>query len=66
MSYYLARRNKETGKFELQWDDAEPKQYYVLEQAISAYELSMTHEGQDNVMLLEAVALDIKVTITEL
>ncbi len=59
MSYYLARRNKETGKFELQWDDAEPT-------AISAYELSMTHEGQDNVMLLEAVALDIKVTITEL
>ena len=63
MSYFIARKNVETGKFELQWNDDKPKEYYVEQEAINAFELSMIHNGSDNVMLLEQVSLDINVTI---
>jgi hypothetical protein len=63
MAYYIAQRNKETGKFELWIKDGNPHRWYDKEDAISSFELALRAEGHNNVKLLESVQLDVEINI---
>lgn len=65
MSFYIAQRNQETGVFNLLMKENRPHQHYSLEDAIASYKLVYQATGDNNVLLLESVALDIEVTIKE-
>ena len=66
MSFYIAQRNKETGVFNLIMENDRPKQYHTLEQGIDMYELCFQAEGHNNVLLLESIGLDVKVSVKEI
>lgn len=63
MAFYIAQRNKDTGKFELLINGNRPHQWHVLEDAIISYELALRAEGHNNVKLLESVSLDVDITV---
>ena len=64
MSYYLAVKNKETGRFELSWREGEPHQYPYLRQALAQYALATKLYGTESVRLVEWIPVDIKVEAT--
>ena len=64
MTFYLAERNKETGKFELWMKDKEPHEIHSESDAIDKYAMVMKLQGQKNVRLLEDVILDIDLKVT--
>jgi hypothetical protein len=63
MAYYIAQRNKETGKFELWVKDEYPHQWHVLEDAMESFELTLRGDGHNNVKLLESFSLDVDITV---
>jgi len=63
MSYYIADRNKDTGKMELRCDENGIKQYYSLASAMEIYALSVEFEGTKNIMLLESAPIKIEVNV---
>jgi hypothetical protein len=66
MSFYIAQRNKETGKFTL-WDkDGEPNEFRNEAKAIDAYVMAVQFEGMKNVLLLETTDVKVNVTVTPL
>lgn len=64
MTFYLAERNKETGKFELWMDEKEVYEIHSESDAIDKYAMVMKLQGQKNVRLLEDVILDIDLKVT--
>lgn len=66
MTYYIAERNKDTGKMELCCDeDGSIKQYHNLASAIEIYALSVEFEGTKNVMLLESASIKVEVNVID-
>ena len=63
MTYYIADRNKDTGKMELRCDDNGIKQYHTLASAIEVYALSVEFEGTKNIMLLESAPIKVEVNV---
>lgn len=63
MGYYIARRNTESGKFELNMDKGKPTEYRTEHDAIDMYKISLSLEGSNNVLLLESVVLDVNLTV---
>ena len=63
MAFYIAQRNKETGKFELWIKDGNPHQWHVIEDVMDSFELALRGEGHNNVKLLESVSLDVDITV---
>ena len=64
MTFYIAERNKETGKFELWMDEKEVYEIHSETDAIDKYAMVMKLQGQKNVRLLEDVILDIDLKVT--
>lgn len=63
MGYYIARRNTESGKFELDMHEGKPNEYSSESDAIDMYKISLHLEGSNNVLLLESVILDVNLTV---
>ena len=64
MTFYIAERNKETGKFELWMKDGEPHGIRSESDAIDKYAMVMKLQGQKNVILLEEVLVDIDLKVS--
>ena len=64
MTFYIAERNKETGKFELWMDEKEVYEIHSETDAIDKYSMVMKLQGQKNVRLLEDVILDVDLKVT--
>lgn len=64
MSFYIAERNKETGKFELWMEDGDPLEISSESDAIDKYTMVMKLQGQKNVRLFEEVILDVDLKVT--
>ena len=67
MTFYIARRNKDTDNFELIIDgnNHRPKEYHSKPDAIEQYQLDIEWEGRNNVMLLETTALKVDIKVEE-
>ena len=65
MSYYIARKNQETGLFEISKDSNgdRPKEYYSETEAIEQYQTEIESEGKRNILLLTAVPLRVTVVV---
>ena len=63
MTFYIAERNNENGKFELWMKDGEPHEIYSESDAIDKYAMVMKLEGQKNVRILEDVIVDIDLKV---
>ena len=63
MPYLIAKKNEETGKFELITDDKAIKEYYSIDDVIHAYEPIVEWSGRGNVFIIEKVALNFNVSI---
>lgn len=64
MTFYIAERNKETGKFELWMDEKEPYEIHSESDAIDKYAMVMKLQGQKNVILLEEVIVDVDLKVS--
>jgi len=64
MTFYIAERNKETGKFELWMKDGELHEIYSESDAIDKYAMVMKLQGQKNVILLEEVIVDVDLKVS--
>lgn len=67
MAFYITRRNKDTGNFELiiDGDNHRPKEYHSKYDAIEQYQSEIEWEGKNNVMLLETVRLKVDIKVEE-
>ena len=67
MTFYVARRNKDTDNFELiiDGDNHKPKEYYNKYDAIEQCRTDIEWEGRNNVMLLETVRLKVDIKVEE-
>ncbi|MCK5643837.1 MAG: hypothetical protein KAJ19_23765 [Gammaproteobacteria bacterium] len=65
MSYYIVRKNTETGLFEILKDSNGdgPKEYHSEIKAIEQYQAEIEWRGKDNIMLLESVPLKVTVVV---
>jgi len=64
MSFYIAERNKETGKFVLWTKDGEVHEFKSESDALDAYEMVLKFQGQKNVRLLEEVIVDVDLKVS--
>ena len=64
MTFYIAERNKETGKFELRMKDGEAYEIYSESDAIDKYAMVMKLQGQKNVRLLEEVIVEVDLKVS--
>ena len=64
MTFYIAERNKETGKFELWMEDKEPYEVNSESEAINKYAMVMKLHGQKNVILFEEVIMDVDLKVS--
>ena len=64
MTFYIAERNKETGKFELWMKDGEAHEIHSESDAIDKYSMVMKLQGQKNVILLEEVIMDVDLKVS--
>jgi len=64
MTFHIAERNRETGKFELWMNDGDPHELRSESDAIDNYAMVMKFQGQNNVLLLEDVIVDIDLKVT--
>lgn len=64
MTFYIAERNKETGKFELWMKDGEAHEIHSESDAIDKYAMVMKLQGQKNVRILEEVIVDIDLKVS--
>lgn len=63
---YMAKRNSETGIFEITFDDKNGKKephYYDESEAISMYSSLVGMYGTYNIIMVDPVIIDIKVTV---
>ena len=67
MTFYIAKRNKDTDNFELIIDgnNHRPKEYHSKPDAIEQYQTDIEWEGRNNVMLLETVRLKVDIKVEE-
>lgn len=67
MTFYIARRNKDTDNFELiiDGDNHRPKEYHSKDDAIEQYQMDIEWEGRNDVMLLETVRLKVDIKVEE-
>ncbi len=70
MTYYIAEKNPETGKFEI-WDTERngktvPHEYRDESEVIKMYESVVRFKGIDNFLLLEDMPLDVTVEVKKL
>jgi len=64
MTFYIAERNKETGKFELWMNENKLNEMYNESEALEMYEMVLKLQGQKNVLLLEDVRLDVELKVS--
>lgn len=64
MTFYIAERNKETGKFELWMNEKEVYEIHSESDAIDKYAMVMKLQGTKNVRILEEVILDVDLKVT--
>ena len=64
MTFYIAERNKETGKFELWMKDGEAHEIHSESDAIDNYTMVMKLQGQKNVRLLEEVIVEVDLKVS--
>ena len=67
MTFYIARRNKDTDNFELiiVGDNHRPKEYHSKFDSIEQYQMDIEWEGRNNVMLLETISLKVDIKVEE-
>lgn len=67
MTFYIARRNKDTDNFELIIDgnNHRPKEYHSKPDTIEQYQTDIEWEGKNNVMLLETISLKVDIKVEE-
>ena len=67
MTFYIAKRNKDTDNFELIIDgeNHRPKEYHSKYDAIEQYQMDVEWEGRNNIMLLETVRLKVDIKVEE-
>ena len=63
MVFYIAERNKETGKFELWHSDNKVNEIHDEAKALDSYEMAIKLQGVKNVLLLEEVIVDVKLSV---
>ena len=63
MPFYIAELNRETGRFELWHSDDKVNEMYDESEALSSYERAIKLEGSKNVILLEEVIVDVKLSV---
>lgn len=63
MSFFIAQRNKDSGKFELWHDGDKPDEYHDESHALKTYEMILKQEGSNNVKLLEELIIDVDLSI---
>ena len=64
MSFYIAERNKETGKFELWMDEGEPHEIRSETEAIASYTTVMQLHSIKDVRLFVEVILNVDLKVT--
>ena len=64
MTFYIAERNKETGKFELWMNEKELNKMYSESEALEMYEMVVKLQGQKNVILLEEVIMNVDLNVS--
>lgn len=64
MTFYIAERNKETGKFELMMDRTEANSFVSESTALNMYKSILKSHGQDNVMIFEEVIVDVDLKVS--
>ena len=64
MTFYIAERNKETGKFELWMNEKELNKMYSESEALEMYEMVVKLQGQKNVILLEEVIMNVDLKVS--
>ena len=63
MTFCIAERNKETGRFELWHSDDKVNEIYDESEALSSYERAIKLQGSKNVILLEEVIVDVELSV---
>lgn len=64
MDFYIAERDRETGKFVLRSDGEEPRRMGAKDLAELNYSRAVQFSGQNNVMLLRSVDVEVEVNVT--
>lgn len=63
MSYFIMKKNEETGKFEAITDDKGVREYSTINSAIVAYAPIVEWNGRGNAFVVEKVALRLNISI---
>lgn len=64
MAFFIAERDRETEKFWLWQADGEVKKIYNEAEALDLYEMALKLQGNQNVLLLEEVVVDVELSVT--
>jgi hypothetical protein len=63
MAFFIAERDRETEKFLLWQADGEVKKIYNEAEALDLYEMALKLQGNQNVLLLEEVVVDVELSV---
>jgi hypothetical protein len=63
MAFFIAERDRETEKFWLWQSDGEVKKIYNEAEALDLYEMALKLQGNQNVLLLEEVVVDVELSV---